>query len=382
MLFGALLNSSYSKSLAEIEMQERANIHYLYLYYLKYGKIDTDYLKSQNIKVVDIGGKNIKLYKEVCQSNPDKENKFSIVNVNLHRYILINNDRFKLILENLNRPRFPIELIIAFAGAGGLLILLYYWIIKSIIPLSRLRDKIIKFSQGDLNIRCECVQKDEIGEVANAFDLAAQKIRDLLKSRQLLLRAIMHELKTPIAKGRLMAEMIGDAKKRDRFHRVFERLNLLIDEFAKVEKVTSKSFQPNLKKYKISDLLEASIDILMLDNPQKYIHTVISKDKVIDADFELLSLALKNLIDNAIKYSPDHKVDILVSENFISISNRGKKLKGKIQEYFTPFHASEGGLGLGLYIVKSILDVHKFDFEYFYENDRNTFKIYFGQKNN
>jgi len=376
MLFGALLNSSYSESLAEIEMQERANIHYLYLYYLKYGKIDTDYLKSQNVKVVDIGGKNLKLYNEVCQNSKNRENRFSIVNLNLHRYILINNDRFKLILENLNRPRFPIELVIAFAGAGGLLLLLYFWIIKSIIPLSRLRDKIIKFSQGDLSIRCQCTQKDEIGEVANAFDLAAQKIRDLLKSRQLLLRAIMHELKTPIAKGRLMAEMIGDNKKRDRFHRVFERLNLLIDEFAKVEKVTSRSFQPNLKKYKISDILEASIDILMLDNPQKNIHTVIAQDRVVDADFELLSLALKNLIDNGIKYSSDHRVDILVVENYISISNQGKKLKGKIEEYFTPFHTSEGGLGLGLYIVKSILDVHKFEFEYIFENGVNTFRVY------
>jgi two-component system OmpR family sensor kinase len=212
--------------------------------------------------------------------------------------------------------------------------------------------------------------------VANAFDLAAQKIRDLLKSRQLLLRAIMHELKTPIAKGRLMAEMIGDNKKRDRFHRVFERLNLLIDEFAKVEKVTSRSFQPNLKKYKISDILEASIDILMLDNPQKNIHTVIAQDRVVDADFELLSLALKNLIDNGIKYSSDHRVDILVVENYISISNQGKKLKGKIEEYFTPFHTSEGGLGLGLYIVKSILDVHKFEFEYIFENGVNTFRVY------
>ncbi len=376
MLFGALLNSSYSKSLADIQMQERANIHYLYLYYLKYGKIDVDYLKSQNIKVIDIGGKNVKLYKKICNTKKG-DDKFSIVNVNLHRYILINNDRFKLILENLNKPRFPIELMIAFAGATGLLMLLYFWIIKSIIPLSRLRDKIIKFSQGDLSIRCHSNQKDEIGEVANAFDLAAQKIRDLLKSRQLLLRAIMHELKTPIAKGRLMAEMINDDKKRDRFHKVFERLNLLIDEFAKVEKLTSKSFQPKFKNYKVSDIIEASIDILMLDNPQKNIHTVISQDRIINADFELLSLALKNLIDNAIKYSPNHKVDILATKEYISISNQGKKLKGDIKEYFAPFHSSEGGLGLGLYIVKSILDVHKFRFEYSFKDGVNSFKIYF-----
>ncbi len=147
----------------------------------------------------------------------------------------------------------------------------------------------------------------------------------------------MHELKTPIAKGRLMAEMIGDKRKKDRFNGVFERLNLLIDEFAKVEKVTSRSFQPKFKNYKVSDILEASIDILMLDNPSKYLDYKVEKDRVIRADFELLSLAIKNLIDNAIKYSSNHKAEILLVEEYISIENLGKKLKGDINDYFTPF---------------------------------------------
>ncbi len=217
MLFGALLNSTYTKSIEEIEMQERANIHYLYLYYLKYGKIDRDYLESQNIKVIDVANKNIKLYEDVCNNEVQNGRNFSIVSLNLKRYILINNDRFRLVLESMNKPRVPVELIIAFGGATGLLVLLYAWIIRSIVPLSKLRDKIILFSKGNLTIRCKSNQKDEIGEVANAFDTAAQTIRDLLKSRQLLLRAIMHELKPLLQKVRLMAEMIGDREKKDRF---------------------------------------------------------------------------------------------------------------------------------------------------------------------
>ncbi len=50
-------------------------------------------------------------------------------------------------------------------------------------------------------------------------------------------------------------------------------------------------------------------------------------------------------------------------------------MKGDINDYVTPFHSSESGLGLGLYIVKSILDIHSFKFEYLYIDGKNIFKI-------
>ncbi len=372
LLFGVLWSSATSHSLSEIEMQERANIHYLYLYYLKYGKIDRDYLESQNIRIVDIGGKNLHLMNELSKNN---NKKFYIVNVKFHRYILINNDRFKLILENLNKPKFPFELAIAFVGAILLLLVLYIWVIRSISPLSNLKNQIIRFSEGDLNISCKSDKKDEIAEVANAFDLAVDTIRNLLQSRQLLLRAIMHELKTPIAKGRLLSEMITEPRKKERFHAIFERLNLLIDEFAKVEKITSKNFQADLRNYKMSDILEASIDMLMLDDPNKNIHIVKRKDFTVEADFELLSLALKNLIDNGIKYSKNHYVDILLNDNSITISNSADALKEPMDKLFEPFHQSRNGLGLGLYIVKSILDIHNMELRYNHHNGINSFEI-------
>ena len=373
LLFAALLQRSLNRSIQDLELQERANIHYLYLYYLKYGRIDTAYLASQNIKIVDAGGKKVQLLRLIESKNKNK--KFAVANVNLHRYILINNDRFKLILENLNRPRFPLELFIAFAGAFVLLIVLYLWIIRSIRPLSELKEKILRFSEGDLEIHCRMQSRDEIAEVANAFDKAVSTIRDLLQSRQLLLRAIMHELKTPIAKGRLLAEMLKDPVKKRRFHAIFQRLNLLIDEFAKVERITSKNFKADIREYKASDLLEGSIDLLMLDDPQKHLHLVVREDFTLRADYELMTLALKNLIDNAIKYSPDRYADLLIHRRSIVIGNEGKKLPHPIEHYFAPFHSSQGGLGLGLYIVKSILDMQKMKLEYRYENGRNLFVI-------
>jgi len=374
LIFGFLYKGNTERSLEAITMQERANMHYLYLYFLKYGDIDKDYLKSQNICVADQKIDRFKFTK-VLDMNSTKK-RFQVINVDLKRYILINNDRFNIILENRNKPKTPYELLMAFLAATLLMFVLYLWMIRSIRPLSVLKNQIIKFSDGKLDISCKSEQNDEIAEVANAFDHAAQKIRELLHSRQLLLRAIMHELKTPIAKGRLVSEMVSDKKQQRRFHAIFERLNLLIDEFAKVEQIASKNFDVVLKPYKVSDVLDASIDMLMLDDPAKHVNLVLSRDYSMQADFELLSLAIKNLLDNGIKYSSDKKVQVVVKDEKIRISSHGEPLKESMEEYYKPFHTSSGGLGLGLYIVKSILDIHKLRLQYHHEEGRNIFTIY------
>ena len=373
VLFGVLYQQKQSRSLEEIAMQERANIHYLYLYYLKYGTIDTAYLESQNIRVVNGGGEQVMLRSHFDDRNGTRH--FATVTIKLERYIFINNDRFHLVLENLNRPRFPWELAIGFVGSLLMLGFFYWWVIRSIRPLSELKKTIEKFSEGDLDITCRSDKGDEIAEVANAFDTAVRKIRDLLHARQLLLRAIMHELKTPIAKGRLLSEMVANDKQKNRFHAIFGRLNLLIDEFAKVEQIASKNFNPVFKPYKLSDIVEASIDMLMLDDPARHVQVHLVHDATVEADFELLTLAVKNLLDNGIKYSQTKRVAVTIDATSLQIANHGDKLQEPIAHYYAPFHTSRSGLGLGLYIVKSILDIHKMTLAYTYDNGENRFTI-------
>jgi len=373
ILFGVLYQRSQNRSLEAIAIQERANIHYLYLYYLQYGKIDTAYLESQNVRVVNGGERGLVLQGHFDDNNGTRH--FATVTLKLERYIFINNDRFNLVLENMNKPKFPLDLVIGFLGSLLLLGFFYWWVIRSIKPLTELKRTIEKFSDGDLNIECRSDKGDEIADVANAFDTAVKKIRDLLHARQLLLRAIMHELKTPIAKGRLMSEMVADERQKSRFHRVFQRLNLLIDEFAKVEKIASKNFNAIFKPYKLSDIVEASIDMLMLDDPTRHVDVRLLHDTTVQADFELLTLAVKNLIDNGIKYSQTKRVTVFIDNTALTVSNHGKGLSEPLGHYFAPFHTSRSGLGLGLYIVKNILDIHRMGLTYVYERGDNRFTV-------
>lgn len=376
-LLGALFAFSIKYDRAMVEdrniAQEQAISHYLYSYYLKYNKIDYAYLEAQNVSLITDKGTVIQIEKFVKDKGELK--RYSVLTFRLKRIIIINNDRFKLILENKNKTIFPIKRALIFSAVFMLIIFLYLWIMKSFKPLSRLKSQIQTFSQGNLNIECKSDKQDEIAEVANEFDHAVTTIRELLQSRQLFLRAIMHELKTPIGKGRLVSEMIVDERNKARLHSIFERLNLLIDEFAKIEKITSKNFDLNIHKYKMSDLVEASIDMLMVDNPQEFITVNILQDYSVDVDFELFSLTIKNLLDNGIKYSTNRHIRVKIVDNSLHIVNEGKELSEPLSNYFKPFHTSQKGLGLGLYIVKSILDIHKKELIYDYRDGENNFIV-------
>jgi len=158
-------------------------------------------------------------------------------------------------------------------------------------------------------------------------------------------------------------------------HSIFERLNILIDEFAKIEKITSRNFELHIHPYKMSDLVEGSIDILMIENPERLVSIKIHKDYMVKADFELFTLAMKNLLDNAIKYSTDKHVTVSIEEDSVKIINRAEILAEPLDNYFKPFHTSKSGLGLGIYIVKSILDIHKMKLNYDHKEGMNIFTI-------
>ena len=311
--------------------------------------------------------------------------EFSSVEYNNSLYLNIKNNSFVVVFESLGTKNLNDPLWVGFLLTMAVLISLYLSIVRSFTPLKKLSKNIKKFAQGNLDVNLAATHsEDEIGQVAQEFNNAIAKIQELIRSRQLFLRTIMHELKTPIGKGRLITEMLDDETQKERLVNVFERLEILINEFAKIEQLLSKSYSLNYQDYHFSLILEQVKDMSMLDNWDELISTDIECDAVINVDFGLFALAIKNLIDNALKYSSDKKVRIICDENKVSVANRGAALAKSFEHYKQAFIRNKDekatGMGLGLYIIDKICELHKFRFEYNYSDGTHYFSIVFSPK--
>lgn len=302
-------------------------------------------------------------------------------------YLHVKNNTFQFLLESYETRNVNDPLWIGLVITAVLLISLYVSVMRSLLPLRKLSQDIRKFAGGNLDVAMCPVQgdprnggEDEIAQVAYEFDNAVCKIRDLIRSRQLFLRAIMHELKTPIGKGRIVSEMVANETQKNRLITIFIRLEMLINEFSKIEQLLSKSYSLNYQECHFSLILEQVEDMLMLDNFSERVICEIKDDAILRVDFQLFSLAIKNLLDNALKYADDRKAILVCSNDEIAVKNIAKPLEHPVEHYLQAFvkgdkNVKSSGLGLGLYIIDTIVNMHKLSLNYRYEDGAHCFFI-------
>ena len=295
-----------------------------------------------------------------------------------HHYLKVQHvDKVLLLKDNDYQPyRYDIIKII-FSLVAIILLAAYVFVIRKLKPLRKLKRQIAKFAAGEIDeVQNVSSGNDEISEVAEAFYDAVCQIKNLNASRKLFLRNIMHELKTPITKGRLAAEMIEKSKNQERLVSVFIKLENLINEFAAVEQVTSSIALNNTKICHIDDIIDEALDIAMVDPGQVTISKL--EDVNLNADFKLLAIAAKNMIDNALKYSLNKHVNITITRESIKFINEGERLSKELRHYVEPFTKGESAkksFGLGLYIVENIIKAHKLTLSYEYKNGLNVFSF-------
>lgn len=330
-------------------------------------------LKYFDLEVSKISYTEISINGDLIQEDKDWE----LYKYKGFRYFYF-NPRFEIFLikDNIQQTAKSQYIIILSILLNLVFLVFYIFLISKLKPLTKLKENILDFAKGNLDIDTSCTGYDEISEVSNEFNNAIIEIRNLTNSRNLFLRNIMHELKTPITKGLLISNMMEDSKFKDSLKKAFFRLEYLLREFARIEEFTSRNIKIHKEEFRIIDIIDHSLDILLSDIDAIEIEVV--DNIVADVDFELFALTIKNLLDNAMKYGEDKPL-VLLKNNTIYIQSRGKQLSQDIQQYNKPFSRkyenSKDGLGLGLYIVNSILNAHKLQLEYSFENSINTFSI-------
>ena len=281
-----------------------------------------------------------------------------------------------------DEPMTPYKMYIfmAFTVLVLLLLMLYRYISSSIDPLKELYIQIQRFANGEKNIHIEVEGDDEVAQVANAFHDSVEKNQALERSRSLFLRNVMHELKTPISKGKLLMHFLkGSDKDKLLMENLFEQMQGHLNDLARVESMTAKNLELVKSSYAAIDVIDHAIDLLGM-NREDLEEDV--QNEMIEVDFNLFAYALKNLLDNALKYADSKPITIKLENNCLSISNTGKPFKESFDTYLKAYqrdstqHALEG-MGLGLYIVNEIVTRHGYELEYAFSNGQHHFSICF-----
>jgi len=180
----------------------------------------------------------------------------------------------------------------------------------------------------------------------------------------------------------MIAEILQDDKVGDRLKQIFIRLEMILGEVVKVEKLVSNEWELKTNKQRVIDIVDHSVDMLLLKDTSRIEVLADGDISAVEVDFELYATGVKNLIDNALKYSND-KVLVNIDKNAVCISSTGDELEPERLEFDRAFNrrveTSNSGLGLGLYIANQIFKKHGHALKYKHENGKNIFMICFGE---
>ena len=271
---------------------------------------------------------------------------------------------------------------------------------KTVKPLNEMAQAARRFGKGELAVRVRNYgREDEIGELAAAFNSMAQSLEHTETNRREFVANVSHELKTPMTtiSGYIDGILDGTIPQEQQAHYLqivsdeTKRLSRLVRKMLELSRIQGGSDTTNLEKFDISELLgqvllsfEGKINTKSLD-----VDAQLSEDPMmVMADHDGITQVVYNLLDNAIKFSPEGGELWLHLEKqggkaYVTVGNTGSTIpEHELPLIFERFHKTDrsrstdrDGVGLGLYIVKTIVNSLDEEINVTSENGRTEFKF-------
>ncbi|MDD3219809.1 MAG: HAMP domain-containing sensor histidine kinase [Lachnospiraceae bacterium] len=283
---------------------------------------------------------------------------------------------------------FTMVVILLFTCVG-----LSVWIYHGVIaPLNKLKKATNSIRDGNLDFVLDVHGVDEISDLCNDFEEMRQRLKasteekvQFDKENKELISNISHDLKTPITaiKGYVEGIMDGVAdtpEKMDRYVRtIYNKANdmdRLINELTFYSKIDTNRIPYTFSKINVTDYFNDCVEELGLDLEEKGVeltyHNLVKSDTMVIADAEQIKRVIDNIVGNSMKYQNKEKckIDIRVKDvgDFVQveIEDNGKGIAAKdLPNIFDRFYrtdasrnSSKGGSGIGLSIVKKVLEDH------------------------
>ena len=259
----------------------------------------------------------------------------------------------------------------------------YFATRKQTRPLKEMAQAAHRFGRGDFSVRvADENREDEIGELARAFNKMAERLEKSENSRRDLIANVSHELKTPMTTITGFADGILDGTIPPEQEREYlgvissetKRLSRLVRGMLDMSRIQSGEDKADFKPFDICEVVRLALVSLEskitsrgldvdVDLPEEEVRVMGNRDAITQVVY--------NLIDNAAKFAtPGSAIGLDLwkeaGKAHVSVRNLGETIpREELPLIFERFHKSDrsrsldkDGVGLGLYIVKTILDTH------------------------
>lgn len=265
----------------------------------------------------------------------------------------------------------------------------YLWIVLVIVllcyalavtlarPLRELRESMVRFGAGDLDVRSSLERKDEIGDVARAFNDMAGRMKTLLTAERRLLQDISHELRSPLNRLGFAVELARSSQDRnaalDRIKHESNRLTSLVGELIQMTRAEGDPAERINEPLDLSAVVEQVAREAEIEAEVRQVRLVRRwhGSFPVTGDGGLLARALDNIVRNAIRHTSagttvEIGIDGRPGEAVVSVRDQGPGVPDEmLTAIFKPFFRVEsdrgrdsGGIGLGLAIAQRAVVLH------------------------
>ena len=262
------------------------------------------------------------------------------------------------------------------------LVAVYFMTYEMTKPLRQMAEATKRYAEGDFSMRVHVNGRNEMADLANAFNTMARDLASLESSRRSFVANVSHELKTPMTTiggfiDGILDGTIGEDKQK-------HYLQIVSDEVKRLSRLVVSML--NLSKIEAGELTLKRVDF---DICEMIFHTILGFEQIIEqkqfeitgldamepttisGDKDMLTQVVYNLIDNAVKFTPEGgeiRFEVVrdTQNVYVTIRNSGKGIPPEeLKHIFERFYKVDKsrsfdvkGAGLGLYLVKSIVEMH------------------------
>ena len=299
---------------------------------------------------------------------------------NIIGYVLVSAPTASL--WNTLSSNLKVYLISAFGALALSFVVVYLLTLHLVRPLRQMAKATRRFAQGDFSPRVKVRGKDEMAELGDALNHMAVSLSSLEMMRRSFIANVSHELKTPMTTIAGFVDGMLDgtipSEQQPRYMKIVsnevKRLSRLVRSMLDLSRIDSGELKMTTVRM---DLTEALCSVLVsseqrIEQKNLRITGLEESGKTeIDGDYDLMCQVLYNLVDNAIKFTNEGgDIDIRLTKAngrvYFAIRNSGAGIPAdEMPQIFERFYKSDrsraldkNGMGLGLYIVKTVIGLH------------------------